>query len=54
MPYESESQRRFFQGCKHNPGSMRGKCPAPKVIEKFEAHKGTKRKALPAPKRKKK
>lgn len=38
MPYKSQKQRAFFKACKHNPGSMRAKCPSRSAISKFETH----------------
>jgi hypothetical protein len=38
MPYKSAKQRAFFKGCKRNPGKMKGKCPSPSAIAKFESH----------------
>jgi hypothetical protein len=41
MPY-TEKAERFFQGCRHSPGHMKGKCPDDKFLEKFakEKHEG--------------
>lgn len=44
MPYKSEKQNRFFEMCRHNPGKAKKPCPTPKVIQKFESHKGGKKK----------
>ena len=33
MPFESEKQRRFFEGCRKNPKNP--KCPPPHVVAKF-------------------
>ena len=35
MPAPSGKAYRFFQGCKHNPKHMRGKCPSHKVAREF-------------------
>jgi hypothetical protein len=35
MPYKSDKQRRLFEMCRNNAGSVQGACPPPKVVEKF-------------------
>jgi len=35
MPYQSDKQRRMFEGCRNNPESMSGKCPPRKVLNEF-------------------
>jgi hypothetical protein len=43
MPYVSDSQRKFFEGCRHNPKHMGGKCPPEKTLNDFhnaEYHSG--------------
>lgn len=37
MPAPSGKSYRFFQGCKHNPRHMRGKCPSEKVSSEMIA-----------------
>ncbi len=34
-PATSAKQARFMEGCEHNPGSMRGKCPSKEVAREF-------------------
>lgn len=43
MPY-TEKAMRFFQGCKHNPRHMKGKCPSAGVLPRLISH-GTKKSA---------
>ena len=46
MPYVSQKQRSLFEGCRHDPRHMRGRCPDEKTLEKFhreEKAKGQKR-----------
>ena len=38
MPYTKKAER-FFQGCRHNPGHMKGKCPDDKFLDKFGKEK---------------
>ncbi len=40
MPYKSSRQRAFMEGCYHNPGKMKGKCPPKKDIRKIRGDKG--------------
>lgn len=35
MPYKSSKQRKFFEGCKHNPAHMKGKCPDAGTLNEF-------------------
>jgi hypothetical protein len=35
MPYKSQKQRAYMEGCYHNPGSMSGRCPSKKAIRKI-------------------
>lgn len=35
MPYKSAKQRKFFEGCRHNPSKMGGHCPPKKVLDEF-------------------
>jgi hypothetical protein len=38
MPYTDKAER-FFQGCRHNPKHMKGKCPDEGFLGKFAAEK---------------
>lgn len=35
MPYKSDAQRKYFEGCRSNPTQMKGKCPPKKVLDEF-------------------
>lgn len=35
MPYVSERQEHYMEGCKHNPKHMKGKCPDSKTLNEF-------------------
>ena len=35
MPYASKSKERKFEGCRNNPGQMKGHCPPKKVLNEF-------------------
>jgi len=52
MPYASDKQRKFFEGCRHSPKHMDGKCPGKGTLNEFhdaEYHSGeTQTKALRA------
>lgn len=41
MPYTKKAER-FFQGCRHSPEHMKGKCPDSEFLERFakEKHEG--------------
>lgn len=40
MPYKSEAQRRYMEGCKHNRSKMRGKCLSNAQINKISGKHG--------------
>ena len=51
MPYVSDKQRKFFEGCRHSPKHMSGQCPDEKTLTDFhnaEYHGETQTKALRA------
>ncbi len=35
MPYKSTAQEHFFEGCRHNPRHMKGRCPDEKMLSEF-------------------
>lgn len=53
MPYKSDKQRRFFEGCRHDPKHMKGECPDEKTLGEFHHEDSGRKRAVKRMKREK-